>query len=347
MWYRLIRPLLFLLPAETAHAFSLWLWQWIVRIPGIWWLMYRWNTAGSTGRPFTLQGLLFPNPVGLAAGLDKDARYVKALAAWGFGFIEVGTVTPMPQPGNDRPRLFRLPADRALLNRMGFNNQGADVVAARLREVQEWKKEKGIALVVGANIGKNRNTPLEDAAQDYVYCLQKLLPCADYIAINVSSPNTEGLRQLQQRQWLEALLQQLQAVNHAAETPRPLFLKIAPDLSGPELDVVLQVALTHKLCGIIAANTTIRRDGLCTPPQELERLGPGGISGRPLAARSTELVDYLSRRAGNRLAIVACGGIFSVDDLREKQQAGACLFQLYTGLIYEGPGLARRLMHGL
>ncbi|MCS6917087.1 MAG: quinone-dependent dihydroorotate dehydrogenase [Chitinophagales bacterium] len=347
MVYRLLRPLLFVLPPETAHALTLSSWQLLLRIPGMRPLIHGLCRVRSPQLQLERCGLVFPNRIGLAAGLDKDGRYLQALASLGFGFVEIGTVTPLPQPGNEAPRLFRLPADRALLNRMGFNNQGADVVAARLKEFQEWKVRYKWQTVVGVNIGKNRSTPLDEAVEDYLFCFDRLHQWADYIVINVSSPNTEGLRELQQRSWLDGLLGHLQQVNEKLPKPVPLFLKIAPDLSSSEVADVVDCALSHRLSGLIAANTTVNRHGLRTSAPVLERMGSGGISGKPLAGRSTELIRIIRQRCGNRLTLMASGGIFTPEDVREKLQAGADLIQLYTALVYEGPGLVRKLVKAL
>ncbi|MCS6990379.1 MAG: quinone-dependent dihydroorotate dehydrogenase [Chitinophagales bacterium] len=347
MCYRLIRPLLFLLPAEWAHSLTLKLWKLLLRVPGLFFLIMRLQKPSSPKLQVQTPHLLFPNPIGLAAGLDKDANYLKPLAALGFGFLEVGTVTPLPQPGNDPPRLFRLPADLALLNRMGFNNQGADVVAQRLQEFYQWKTDKKFPVLIGINIGKNSSTPLDQAVNDYVYCFQRLHKWADYVVINISSPNTEGLRELQHRQRLDRILEAVQQHNSASSVPRPLFVKIAPDLTFAEVDEVVDCTLKHKLAGIIATNTTMSRHNLKTSAVMLEQLGTGGISGRPLAARSTEIVRFIRQRCGNHLTLIACGGVFSTEDVKEKIRAGAQAVQLYTALIYAGPALIRRMLRQL
>jgi dihydroorotate dehydrogenase len=285
-------------------------------------------------------GLRFGNPTGLAAGFDKSATAVAAFRAFGFGFVEVGTVTPRPQVGNPLPRLFRLPADEAVINRMGFNNDGAIAVAQRLRMSPR-------CLPIGVNLGKNADTPLERALEDYCACLDELYDVGDYIVINVSSPNTPGLRTLQASANLRALLSGVQARNRslarARQTrPRPLFVKIAPDLEPRAMGDIVEAVQVCAVDGIIATNTTTGREGLTTPTAE-----PGGLSGRPLRQRSTEVIRYMFRRAQGRLPIIGVGGIFSAADAYEKICAGASLVQLYTGLIYRGPALPHRINVGL
>jgi dihydroorotate dehydrogenase len=302
------------------------------------------GSEGGAGRE--IFGLRFPNPIGLAAGFDKNAVAVPALAALGFGFIEIGTVTRFPQLGNPRPRLFRLPEDEALINRMGFNNAGAEAVAARLARASRPPVPLGISL------GKTKVTPLEDAVGDYLGSLDLLYHHGDYFAVNVSSPNTPGLRALQERDRLDGLLAALtarlreHAVREGRLYPKPLLLKLAPDLDEPGLDDVVEVCLRRGISGLIAVNTTIERTGLRFAPESL-RAEVGGLSGRPLHARAVEVVRGLHARAGTRLPIVGCGGIFTVDDALRMLDAGATLLQLYTGFIYEGPGIARRLARGV
>ncbi len=305
--------------------------------------------GGPDGRGLEREvfGLRFPNPVGLAAGFDKNAVAVPALAALGFGFVEVGTVTRHPQPGNPRPRLFRLPSEEALINRMGFNNEGAEAVAARLARMPR----AGVPL--GVSLGKSKVTPLEEAVADYLASLDRLYPYGDYFAVNISSPNTPGLRALQERDRLDALLAALTArlrERAAAEgraTPPPLLVKVAPDLSDAALEEVVAVCLARGASGLIAVNTTIARDGLSARVPAALRDEPGGLSGRPLFARALEVVARLHALAGDRLPIIGCGGIATPDDARRMLDAGATLLQLYTGFIYAGPGIARRLARGL
>jgi dihydroorotate dehydrogenase len=303
---------------------------------------------GDLGRPREVFGLRFPHPIGLAAGFDKNARAVPALAALGFGFIEIGTVTQQAQAGNPRPRLFRLPSDQALINRMGFNNDGADAIARRLARQPEAPVPLGISL------GKSKVTPLEDAAADYLASLDRLYSWADYFAVNVSSPNTPGLRALQERDRLDALLAALQArLRERAEGEgeneriKPLLVKVAPDLDEAALDELVEISLAHGASGLIAVNTTISREGLSAAVPATLRDEAGGLSGRPLHARAVAVVSLLAKRAEGRLPIIGCGGVFTVDDAQRLLDAGASLLQLYTSFIYEGPGIARRLAHGL
>ncbi len=337
MLYRsLIRPLLFRLDAETAHHLTFAMLRTAARIPGMLPLVRLASGGLPSGLERTVFGLKFPNPVGLAAGLDKDATVNEGWEAFGFGFVEIGTVTPRPQPGNDRPRLFRLPPDRAIINRMGFNSSGVDVVVERLKRVPTQRR-----ILLGANIGKNKVTPNEDAESDYLTCLAKLFPYVDYFVVNVSSPNTPGLRELQDRDPLTKLLTKLQDYNQSQPAPKPLLLKIAPDLADPQLDDIIAIAAETKLAGVVATNTTISRAGLTTSAERVQQIGMGGLSGAPLTKRSTEVVRYLHTRSEGRLPIIAVGGIMTPEDAIEKLNAGASLIQLYTGFIYEGPALVR------
>jgi dihydroorotate dehydrogenase len=302
--------------------------------------------------PVEAFGLRFPNPVGLAAGMDKHAAAVPVWAALGFGFSELGGVTWHPQPGNPAPRMFRAVPDLALINRMGFNNGGAQAVAERLaewRELRRWPKHP-----VGMNLGKSKVTPLAEAAKDYAQSLNALWPHADFFVVNVSSPNTPGLRQLQDRAALDEILAALQATNatlaRASATPRspkPILVKVAPDLAFEALDEILELAGPRQIAGIVATNTTIARPQ--TTRADLQRIyaQEGGLSGKPLAARSTEVIRHIYRQTGGKLPIIGVGGIFSADDAWEKITAGASLVQVYTGLVYEGPGLAKSIVTGL
>lgn len=284
----------------------------------------------------TVFGLTFKNPVGLAAGFDKNAEYVDELVDLGFGFIEIGTVTPKPQPGNDKPRMFRLTADEALINRMGFNNQGVDVAATRLKFLK--KREQ---VIIGGNIGKNKLTPNEDAVNDYIVCFDALFDVVDYFVVNVSSPNTPGLRDLQEKGPLMHILNSLQQRNLKNGLSRPILLKIAPDLTNSQLDDIIEIVTDTGIAGVIATNTTIGRDHLRSPNALTKEVG--GLSGKPLAARSTEVIRYLSERSNKAFPIIGVGGIHSESDALEKLAAGASLIQLYTGFIYEGPGLIKRI----
>jgi len=341
MLYRwLARPLLFRLDPEQAHRLSLrWLHR-LGRLPPLLRLLERWCCIDHPMLQTRVCGLEICNPVGLAAGLDKNAEAVAALSALGFGFIEVGTVTPRPQPGNPSPRLFRLPADYALINRLGFNNEGARAVAQRLRGARR-------TIPIGVNLGKNADTPLNEALDDYCRGLEALYEVGDYFVVNVSSPNTAGLRDLQGSRQLGDLLTGLHAHNQALARqrqmpPRPLLVKIAPDLSSDELDAVIAVVQGVPLDGIVATNTTLARQGLASTVAE-----PGGLSGLPLRQRSTEVIRHLFARSQGRIPIIGVGGIFSAQDAYEKIRAGASLVQIYTGLIYKGPGLARAINTGL
>lgn len=288
----------------------------------------------------TLWGIRFPNPVGLAAGFDKDAKFTDSLACLGFGFVEIGTVTPLAQPGNPQPRLFRLPEDKALINRMGFNNDGAAAAKHRLFN----RNEK---LIIGGNIGKNKLTPNEAATSDYEKCFHELYDVVDYFVVNVSSPNTPGLRELQEKEPLMKLLNRLMELNQQKKQVKPLLLKIAPDLTNTQLDDIVTIANETKIHGIVATNTTIDRSHLATPPKKIETIGAGGLSGKPLTKRATEVIRYLHQKTNGKLPIIAVGGIFTAADAKEKLDAGAALVQVYTGFIYEGPSIVKNICKGL
>ena len=290
-------------------------------------------------------GLHFKNPVGLGAGFDKNAVWLTELETLGFGFVEIGTVTPQPQPGNDKPRLFRLPKDKALINRMGFNNNGAKAIAGRLRNWHQHKKNA--TLIVGGNIGKNKITANEDAWKDYEICFNELFDCVDYFVVNVSSPNTPGLRALQQKDALYKILSQLKNINTGKQKSKPLLLKIAPDLTNEQLDDVASLALDLQLDGLVASNTTIARNNLQTSALKVEVIGAGGLSGKPLLQRSTDVVTYLHKQTNAAIPIMASGGIFTAVDAKEKLNAGASLVQVWTGFVYEGPGIIKSICKGL
>ncbi|ELR70424.1 Dihydroorotate dehydrogenase [Fulvivirga imtechensis AK7] len=285
-------------------------------------------------------GLTFSNPVGLAAGFDKDAKLVDELACFGFGFIEIGTLTPKAQPGNDKPRLFRLPADQAIINRMGFNNGGVNAAVARLRRRKS-------SVLIGGNIGKNKVTPNEEAFNDYRTCFEQLFEVVDYFVVNVSSPNTPNLRALQDKEPLTQLLGGLMKLNAEKKTPKPILLKIAPDLTDDQLNDIVDIVKEVNLDGLIATNTTISRDGLKTPEHEVQKIGAGGLSGLPLRARSTEVLKFLRNKLGPDFPIISVGGIMSAEDALEKIRAGASLVQVYTGFIYEGPSLIKKINKAL
>jgi len=276
----------------------------------------------------------------LAAGLDKNALLIDHWSAFGFGFVEIGTVTPLPQAGNDAPRLFRLPKDNALINRMGFNNDGMEEIAKRL-----YKQRSSI--IIGGNIGKNKITPNEQAASDYLKCFHLLYNHVHYFVVNVSSPNTPNLRELQEKEPLKQLLSSLQFENGRKPRPKPIFLKIAPDLTTSQLDDIVEIVQETKLAGVIATNTTINREGLITSQEELSQIGAGGLSGSPVRERSTEVIRYLAKKSGKSFAIIGVGGIHSAEDALEKLDAGADLVQVYTGFIYEGPGLVKNINEAL
>lgn len=334
--YKLFRPLLFLVDPEAIHAFIFGLLRLANRIPGYQAALRSFFVVNDRRLERKLFGLTFKNPVGLAAGFDKDAKIVDALSCLGFGFIEIGTLTPRAQAGNDKPRLFRLPQDRALVNRMGFNNDGVQSAVARL-------KERASHVIVGGNIGKNKSTPNESAHEDYVFCFNALYEHVDYFVVNVSSPNTPGLRELQEREPLEQLLKTVKALSLQKPVARPVLLKIAPDLTEGQLNDIVAILESTGVDGVIATNTTISRDGLQTPEEEVRRIGGGGLSGAPLRKRSTEVIRFLRQHLGKEFPIIGVGGIMTPEDAMEKLQAGADLVQVYTGFIYEGPGLMKRI----
>ncbi|HET9478135.1 MAG TPA: quinone-dependent dihydroorotate dehydrogenase [Pyrinomonadaceae bacterium] len=344
MVYRsLVRRILFSLPPETAHelvlhSLSLLRPKFINNR-----VAHRYATSSL---PVNRFGISFPNPVGLAAGFDKDGVALPALAALGFGFIEAGTVTFHAQPGNPRPRLFRLPQDKALINRAGFNNAGAAAFAKRV-------KRQRPQCALGVSIGKSKITPLEKATEDYLASFELVYDVADYVAVNVSSPNTPQLRELQQAEQLSSLLSALQERNQALqkvrhrERPMPLLVKLSPDLTRDQLEMIVDVLVRLRVEGIIATNTTISREHLLTAQAQVAALGEGGLSGAPLRAKSTQIVAQLYRLTRGKIPIVGVGGIFTAEDAWEKIAAGASLVQLYTGFIYRGPGIARDINEGL
>lgn len=287
-----------------------------------------------------LWGIKFKNPVGLAAGFDKDAKFTDELSALGFGFIEIGTLTPLAQDGNDKPRLFRLPADKALINRMGFNNGGVKAAAQRLRQRKS-------DVVIGGNIGKNKITPNEDAINDYEICFRELYDVVDYFTVNVSSPNTPNLRELQEKEPLQKLLTRLQIINSTLGKSKPILLKIAPDLTREQLDDIIDIVHSTHIQGIVATNTTISREGLTTNKNTIDTIGAGGVSGAPVRDKSTDVIRYIHQRSQGKIPIIAAGGIFTAADAKEKLDAGASLVQVYTGFIYEGPAIVKNICNGL
>jgi len=331
-----IRKILFLLPAESAHTVV----SVILKIPFVSRILGKFYRFENTSLQREVFGLKFRNPIGLAAGFDKNAKLFKNLGHFGFGFIEIGTITPKAQSGNPKPRLFRLVPDQALINRMGFNNAGAAAVARRL-------KKRRSDFIIGANIGKNKETPNQEAFRDYEECFMALRHVVDYFVINVSSPNTPGLRELQEKEPLTKLLRHLQKLNESLSNPKPILLKIAPDLSNAHLDTIIEIVKQTKIDGIVATNTTISRAKLKTSKDILTEIGEGGLSGKPLAKRSTEIIRYLYQKSNRSFPIIGVGGIHSPADALEKLDAGASLIQLYTGFIYEGPALIKEIKREL
>lgn len=334
MYKLLLKPLLFLLDPEKAHHFTLVMLRLVLSLPMARQFFRRLYTNNSNSLKTSIWGLEFPNPVGLAAGFDKDGKYFDIMDALGFGFIEIGTVTPLPQDGNPKPRLFRLPADHALINRMGFNNEGVAALAERL------KKRKKSSVIIGGNIGKNKLTPNEDATGDYLKCFEALFPYVDYFVVNVSSPNTPGLRELQEKKPLTDLLHSLMTENSKRKQAKPLLLKIAPDLTDSQLDDIIDIVKITGIQGIIAANTTVDRSLLSSTH---ESIGPGGLSGAPLADKSTDVIRYIVNKSAGTIPVIGVGGIMTPQDALEKLAAGACLVQVYSGLVYQGPGLVKRI----
>ncbi len=338
--YKLIKKILFFFDPEGVHTWVMNRLDFAYSVPFLRSIMEAKFKVDEPSLSQTIWGITFPNPVGLAAGFDKNAKHIDTLACLGFGFIEVGTLTPRGQGGNPQPRLFRLPKDEALINRMGFNNRGVISASPRIKK----KKEQ---IIVGGNIGKNKETPNEFADVDYIQCFEQLYKVVDYFVVNVSSPNTPGLRQLQEKEPLMALLGKLQELNYRLGKGKPILLKIAPDLTDSQLDDIIEIVQATKLHGVVATNTTISREGLHTSPKRLEDIGAGGLSGRPLRARSTEVVKYIHEHSHGTIPIIAAGGIFTAEDALEKLEAGASLVQVYTGFIYEGPAIVRQICEGL
>lgn len=343
--YKLIRNILFLFQPEAVHHFSMDALKLLCSLGFRKLIATIFRPAGDYS--CKVLNIQFPNKVGLAAGFDKNAKYLRELECLGFGCVEIGTVTPLPQPGNEKPRVFRLIKDKALINRMGFNNDGVKIIAERLKQ---WRNsQQSIVngqLIIGGNIGKNKVTPNEDAWKDYEICFKELHPYVDYFVVNVSSPNTPGLRELQEKESLRKILTHLQKLNVSlslSKGEKPLLLKIAPDLAQEQIDDVIDLALEIKLDGLVATNTTISRDGLTTQQSRLTTIGAGGLSGLPLKQRSTEIVRYIHQKTNGQIPIIASGGIFTGADAKEKLEAGASLVQVWTGFIYEGPGIVKNI----
>ena len=331
MYKLLIRPILFWFDPEEVHYFSFSFIQFISKIPFVSSILKSIYQVKDKRLEREVFGLKFKNPVGLAAGFDKDAKCYQELSNFGFGFIEIGTLTPKPQDGNPKKRLFRLKSDSAIINRMGFNNDGVESAVMRLN------KNKGV--LIGGNIGKNKITPNEEATSDYLYCFESLFDYVDYFVVNVSSPNTPNLRELQEKKPLTELLSKLETRNSEHKTKKPILLKIAPDLTNEQLLDIIDIVNETKIAGVIATNTTISREGL----KSENKTEIGGLSGKPLAKRSTEVIRFLAEKSNNAFPIIGVGGIHSADDALEKLEAGASLVQLYTGFIYEGPKLVKKI----
>ncbi len=392
--YGLIRRIFFLFDAEQAHYLAMNILKAACSISFIRNELQKLFTANSKGLEKNIFGIHFNNGIGLGAGFDKNALYLRELETLGFGFVEIGTVTPKPQSGNDKPRLFRLPKDKALINRMGFNNDGVAVIADRLKkwresEVDNWqmtvdRKEKEVdswqlavenipsttndqpptnttnkmappstanrqlsTLIIGGNIGKNKATPNEDAWKDYEICFTALHPYVDFFVVNVSSPNTPGLRELQEKESLQKILTHLQNLNKAQPVQKPILLKIAPDLTTTQIDDVIELAIEIKLDGLVACNTTISREALFTPAEKIAAIGAGGLSGKPVGERSTEVIQYIYNKTGGALPVIGSGGIFNSADAAQKMSAGASLIEVWTGFIYEGPFIVKKICNGL
>lgn len=335
MYQRLIKPFLFLFDPEKVHYFSFFMIKTFSAIPGVGALIRSIYQVNHSSLEREVFGLKFPNPVGLAAGFDKNAALFQELSNFGFGFIEIGTLTPKGQPGNPKKRLFRLKADKAIINRMGFNNEGVDDAVHRL------KNNKNV--LIGGNIGKNKVTPNEEAVNDYIYCFEALFDYVDYFVVNVSSPNTPNLRALQDKAPLTHLLSTLKGLNDKKENPKPILLKIAPDLSDDQLLDIIEIVTSVKIHGVIATNTTLSREGL----QSSDKNEMGGLSGKPLTQRSTEVIRFLVEESKNAFPIIGVGGIHKPEDAIEKLEAGAALVQLYTGFVYEGPAAVKRINKAL
>lgn len=332
-YQNVLKPLLFQLPAEEAHRLAF-----RALRSGATALLPQVQTDPSWEREFW--GLKFRSPIGLAAGFDKNAELVDTWEQFGFGFLEIGTVTPRPQVGNPKPRMFRLPKDQALINRMGFNNDGVAAILERLRK-------RKTSLVVGGNIGKNKTTPNEEAVEDYKICMEELFEVVDYFTVNVSSPNTPGLRDLQEKEPLIRILSTLQEINQQKPTPKPLLLKIAPDLTNAQLDDIIEIYQTVQLSGLIASNTTISRANLQTSPSKIQEIGNGGLSGAPLRERATEVIQYLRAGLPKDAVLIGVGGIHDAESAQEKLDAGADLLQVYTGFVYGGPGFVPSLLSNM
>lgn len=335
MYRNFIRPILFLLQPETVHHLIVDLLKIGFKIPGVACLIRKFYTIKDERLKTSFLGLNFDNPVGFAAGFDKNAEVYNQFSNFGFSFIEIGTVTPKAQPGNPKPRSFRIPKDKGLINRMGFNNKGVDFAVIKLK-----KKHK---VIIGGNIGKNTATKNEQALDDYVTCFEKLYDHVDYFVVNLSCPNIKDLRKLQDKDSTIEILNRLSELRRDKTPYKPVLLKISPDITDSQLDDVIETYYITGIDGIVATNTTISREGLITDKQRIEEIANGGLSGKPLTNRSTEIIRYISQKSDHKIPIIGVGGIMSVQDALDKLEAGATLIQVYTGFIYEGPGFVKRI----
>ncbi len=340
MYQNILRPLLFFLPPEYVHRLVSRALLAIFSVPFFTRLLRKRYHVADNKLEREVFGLRFPNPIGIAAGFDKEARLYNALSDFGFGHVEIGTVTPKGQKGNPKPRLFRLPKDMALVNRMGFNNKGVAEFVRNLKKIHPH-------VIIGGNIGKNTSTPNADAVHDYCYCFNELFELVDYFTVNISCPNIEDLNKLQNKQSMLDLLQAIQRINKEKPKPKPVLLKISPDLSEAQLDEVIEIAEETELDGIVATNTTSLRENLKTDPEKIKKTGKGGLSGQPLRNKSTACIKYLYEKTGGKLPIIGAGGIFTADDAIEKLKAGATLVQIYTGFVYEGPSIVKKINQAL
>lgn len=349
--YQLLLKILFRFDAEKVHYFSMNGLSFLSKLPFGKKVLNK-TFSQKDQLPVNAFGLNFKNPVGLAAGFDKNARYLTELELLGFGFVEIGTVTPLPQEGNEKPRLFRLPKDKAIINRMGFNNDGVVSIKERLVRYQSKRKNAGLSntqgkFIIGGNIGKNKITPNEDAWKDYEICFNELHEVVDYFVVNVSSPNTPGLRDLQQKDSLRKILTHLQELNLQKNIQKPLLLKISPDLAKEELEDIIDLAMEIKLDGLVATNTTISREALISPKNLVDSLGAGGVSGLPLNTVSKDICGFIHSKTNGRIPIISSGGIFTPEDAQERMLNGASLIQIWTSFIYEGPSVIKKILKTL
>ena len=340
MYKTLLRPLLFLFYPEKIHKIIIIAIILAHRIPFAPWLFRKMYSMESPGLEKKFLGLKFRNPIGLAAGFDKNAKFFREFSNFGFGFIEIGTITPLAQPGNPKPRSFRLPKDKALINRMGLNNLGVDCAIKLLQK-------RDPDLIIGGNIGKNTLTPDERAVDDFVYCFEKLYEYVDYFVVNISCPNTGEINKLQDQTVMEAILGEIMARRAVKQLQKPVLLKLSPDLNEIQIDEALSIIQKLKIDGVVATNTTVKRNGLTSSKEMIDKIGNGGLSGAPLQARSNEVIRYISKRTDGELPIIGVGGIMSVEDVLEKFEAGAGLIQIYSGFIYEGPSIVKRILRSI